>query len=403
MLSSTMKSVGEMMAIGRTFREALGKAWRGIEKPCARSSRGRSGAEAGTLAALARAPARAGCTSWRRRSPPGRPPDEVAAASRIDPWFVDQIAQVVAEARALAGRPLSTLIRGRGPVGEDARGSPTPPSRLVTGATEAAVRRHREALGVQPVYKTVDTCGGEFPATTPYHFSTYEQETEVRPGDRPRVVILGAGPNRIGQGIEFDYACVHAAYALEEAGYESVMVNSQPRDRLHGLRHLEPPVLRAALARGRAGRLPRGATGRRHRAARWADAARLARILQEEGFAILGTSPDAIDLAEDRGKFARILAELEISAPEHGEARTLEEARAIAAQDRVPGRRPSLLRARRSRDGDRLRRRGARAVRPHRRRGLARPPRARRPVPGGGDRGGRRRRDRRDGDVFVGR
>ena len=110
----------------------------------------------------------------------------------------------------------------------------------------------REALGVAPVFKTVDTCAGEFAARTPYHYSTYEAETEVRPAERPRVVILGAGPNRIGQGIEFDYACVHAAFALEEAGFESVMVNSQPRDRLDRLRHVEPAVLRAADGRGRA-------------------------------------------------------------------------------------------------------------------------------------------------------
>jgi carbamoyl-phosphate synthase large subunit len=182
----------------------------------------------------------------------------------------------------------------------------------------------------------VDTCGGEFPARTPYHYSTYEEEDEVRPAARPRVVILGAGPNRIGQGIEFDYACVHAAFALEEAGFESVMVNSNPEtvstdyDTSSRL-YFEPLTAEDVLAVCRAER-PAGVIlqfgGQ--------TPLRLARTLQEEGYAVLGTSADAIDLAEDRGKFAQILAELEISAPPHGEARTLTEAREIAGRIGYP-------------------------------------------------------------------
>ena len=128
-----------------------------------------------------------------------------------------------------------------------------------TGSTEREVRERRESLDVVPVFKSVDTCGGEFPARTPYHYSTYEEETEVEPATRPRVVILGAGPNRIGQGIEFDYACVHAAFALDEAGFESVMINSNPETVSTDYDTVEPSVLRAADRRGRAGGLPGGA------------------------------------------------------------------------------------------------------------------------------------------------
>jgi len=334
-LTSTMKSVGEVMAIGRTFKESLGKALRGMEK------RGfdlggeyLAGFEGDLLTAL-RDGTEVRLHLIERALYAGITVDQIAAASGIDPWFIDQIAEVVEEATALRGRPLSTLsateLRDAKRLGmSDGRLA------LLTGATEAAVRRHREALGIAPVFKTVDTCGGEFPAKTPYHYSTYEEESEVLPASRPRVVILGAGPNRIGQGIEFDYACVHAAYALEEAGFESVMVNSNPEtvstdydtsSRLYfeplspedvlAVCHAERPV---GVIAQLGGQTP----------------LRLARILQEEGFSILGTSPDAIDLAEDRGKFARILHELEIPAPPHGEARTMEEAREIASQIGYP-------------------------------------------------------------------
>ncbi len=153
--------------------------------------------------------------------------EELARATGIDPWFVDQFSQVVEESVALQGRELDEL----GPAElTDAKRAGLSDRRIaaLTGTQEADVRARRTALGVRPVFKTVDTCAGEFPARTPYHYSTYEEQDEVMPADRPRVIILGAGPNRIGQGIEFDYACVHAAYALREAGYEAVMVNSNP-------------------------------------------------------------------------------------------------------------------------------------------------------------------------------
>ena len=222
-LSSTMKSVGEVMAIGRTFKEALGKAWRSLERPDADLG---GVAGAGSLEALA-VPSEHRLHLVESALRAGRSVDEVAAASAIDPWFVDQIAQVAEEVDALDGRELDAVDRADL---ERAKRFGLSDRRLAVLASsdEAAVRARRTALGVRPVYKTVDTCAGEFPARTPYHYSTYEEQDEVRPAERPRVVILGAGPNRIGQGIEFDYACVHAAFALGDAGYEAVMINSNP-------------------------------------------------------------------------------------------------------------------------------------------------------------------------------
>ena len=332
-LSSTMKSVGETMAIGRTFTEAIGKAWRGIEKSALDRGWGGGGGmpepEAIAIPTETRLHALADALAA------GATIDDVAASSGIDPWFVDQIGRVVEEGSALRGRPLHSLsadaLRSAKRLGlSDARLA------TLTGATEAAVRRHRDALGVQPVFKTVDTCAGEFPAMTPYHYSTYETETEVRPATRPRVIILGAGPNRIGQGIEFDYACVHAAFALEEAGFESVMINSNPEtvstdyDTSSRL-YFEPLSAEDVLAVCRAEQ-PFGVIAQFG----GQTPLRLATTLQEEGFAILGTSPAAIDLAEDRGKFAEILRELDIPAPPHGEARTMPEARAVAEQIGYP-------------------------------------------------------------------
>jgi carbamoyl-phosphate synthase large subunit len=330
-LSSTMKSVGETMAIGRTFKEAIGKAWRGIEKRPLDITWGGGGPVDASL----ETPRETRLHAVADALASGIEVDAVAEASMIDPWFVDQIAQVVERGAMLRGRDVSTIeaedLRDAKRVGlSDARIA------SLTGATETGVRRHRERLGVEPVFKTVDTCAGEFPATTPYHYSTYETETEVRPADRPRVLILGAGPNRIGQGIEFDYACVHAAFALEEAGYESVMVNSNPEtvstdyDTSSRL-YFEPLSPEDVLAVCRAER-PTGVIAQLG----GQTPLRLAHVLHDEGFPIWGTGPDAIDLAEDRGKFAEILRELDIPAPPHGEARTPEEARVVAEQIGYP-------------------------------------------------------------------
>ena len=328
-LTSTMKSVGEVMAIGRTFKEALGKAWRGLERSDAYKH-----PEEASLQQLAMAGEdRLSLIHGALRC--GNSVDQVADASGVDPWFVDQIAQMVEGADALRDRPLATL--GAAELRDGKRlGISDLEIAFLTRGTEAAVRRHREALGVAPVFKTVDTCAGEFAARTPYHYSTYEDETEVRPAVRPRVVILGSGPNRIGQGIEFDYACVHAAFALEEAGFESVMINSNPEtvstdyDTSSRL-YFEPVSAEDVLAVCHAER-PVGVIvqfgGQ--------TPLRLARTLEEEGFPVLGTRHEGIDLAEDRGKFAQILAELGIATPPHGEARTIEEARVIASQIGFP-------------------------------------------------------------------
>ena len=230
-LGTQMQSVGEAMAIGRTFAESLQKGLRSLEQ-------GRLGLNADpaesrlaalddeTLLSMAAVP-----TPERifqvgeaiRRGLEAR----VQEATRIDPWFIDQMAMIVEERRAIEGRAADSLSRAEMRRAKRLGFSDAQIAHL-TGTTEDRVRRIREDLGVLPTYKTVDTCSAEFEATTPYHYSTYEDESEVRPSDRQRVVILGSGPNRIGQGIEFDYCCVHASFALRDAGFESVMLNCNP-------------------------------------------------------------------------------------------------------------------------------------------------------------------------------
>ncbi len=334
-LSSTMRSVGEVMAIGRTFKEALGKAWRALEVPGADLGPRRAHeAAAGSLESL-RVPREERLCLIEAAVRAGHPVEAIAEASGIDPWFVDQIAQVVEEAEWLSGRAVRDL--GEDELREVKRaGLSDRRIAALTGGEETAVRARRRALGVRPVFKTVDTCGGEFPARTPYHYSCYEEEDEVRPSDRPRVVILGAGPNRIGQGIEFDYACVHAAYALRGAGCEAVMVNSNPEtvstdyDTSSRL-YFEPLSGEDVLAVCEAER-PMGVICQLG----GQTPLRLAHDLEAAGWRVLGTPPASIDLAEDRGKFAQLLAELRIPAPPHGEARDLEEARTVAGRIGYP-------------------------------------------------------------------
>ena len=333
-LTSTMKSVGEVMAIGRTFKEALGKAWRSLERADADLGGPGAGDRGRPLEAIA-APSEHRLHLVETALRGGSSVEEVALASGIDPWFVDQIAQVAEQVAALDGRELWTLA----PLElERAKRIGLSDRRLarLTSSAEDEVRMRRMTLGVRPVFKTVDTCAGEFPARTPYHYSAYEEQDEVRPAARPRVVILGAGPNRIGQGIEFDYACVHAAFALGDAGFEAVMINSNPEtvstdyDTSARL-YFEPLSTEDVLAVCEA-ELPIGVIcqfgGQ--------TPLRMARELEAAGFPVLGTAASSIDLAEDRGKFAGLLHELDIPAPEHGEANDLEEARAIAARIGYP-------------------------------------------------------------------
>ncbi|MFN2543920.1 MAG: carbamoyl-phosphate synthase large subunit [Actinomycetota bacterium] len=332
-LSTVMKSVGEVMAIGRTFKEALGKAWRSLER--ADFDLGGGGVDAPALLAEIARPTERRLHFVEAALAAGHSVDEVAAASRIDPWFVDQIAQVAEGAEALRGKGLEQVDIDEWLEAKQLGLSDRRIASLLE-STEDAVRRRRTALGVEAVFKTVDTCGGEFEARTPYYYSTYEEESEVRPAEKPRVVILGAGPNRIGQGIEFDYACVHAAFALSDAGYESVMVNCNPEtvstdydtsDRLYFEALTVEDVLAVCAAERPVGIIVQlgGQTP-----------LKLAHALEREGYRVLGTSPASIDLAEDRGKFAQLCHDLGLPAPEHGEARNLDEAREIASRIGYP-------------------------------------------------------------------
>ena len=330
-LGTTMKSVGEVMAIGRTFAEALGKAFRGLERPEFDLGIAPGWFELEDLSK----PTENRLLLVHRALAAGHTVEEVAAASSIDPWFVEQLASIAETAAVLRGRSLVSVTADELRAAKRAGLSDGRIAKL-TRATEGDVRRARKRLGVLPVFKTVDTCAGEFAARTPYHYSAYEEDTEVEPGHKPRVVILGAGPNRIGQGIEFDYACVQAAFALHDAGFETVMVNSNPEtvstdydtsDRLY----FEPLTVEDVLAVCEAER-PLGVIVQLGGQTPLAMAAELER----EGVRILGTSTDGMDLAEDRVKFGAVLRELGLPAAEHGLAGSVQEASQVAARIGYP-------------------------------------------------------------------
>ncbi|ARF54384.1 carbamoyl-phosphate synthase large subunit [Streptomyces gilvosporeus] len=331
-LTTTMKSVGEAMAIGRNFPEALNKALRSLEK---KGSQFDFVAEVGEKAALlekAKVPTDGRINTVMEAIRAGATPQEVFDATKIDPWFVDQlflvkeIADEIAAADKLGPEILAEAKR---------YGFSDAQIAALRGLREDVVREVRHALGVRPVYKTVDTCAAEFAARTPYFYSSYDEETEVAAREKPAVIILGSGPNRIGQGIEFDYSCVHASFALSDAGYETVMVNCNPEtvstdydtsDRLYfepltledvlEIVHAEQqagPVAGVIVQLG--GQTPLG----------------LAQALKDNGVPIVGTSPEAIDLAEERGAFGRVLTEAGLPAPKYGTAYSFEEAKGIAA------------------------------------------------------------------------
>jgi carbamoyl-phosphate synthase large subunit len=327
-LGPQMKSVGEAMAIGRTFKESLQKAIRSLEI----GSSGFEGREAGADELRAQLVRRGADRLWwvgeafRR----GVRVEEVAALTAIDPWFLRHVDDLVAEERVLAGVPLDALSTERMRALKQAGFSD---QRLATvlETTEAAVRAKRTAMGVVPVYKTVDTCGAEFEAYTPYLYSTFEPgDDEAKRTDRRKVVILGGGPNRIGQGIEFDYCCVHASFALREAGYEAIMVNCNPEtvstdydtsDKLY----FEPLTFEDALTLIERER-PEGVIvqfgGQ--------TPLKLAVPLDRAGVPILGTSPDSIDRAEDRERFEEVLTKLDLKRPPNGIARSEAEAVVVA-------------------------------------------------------------------------
>ncbi|HVO21323.1 MAG TPA: carbamoyl-phosphate synthase large subunit [Anaeromyxobacter sp.] len=334
-LTTQMKSVGEVMAIGRTFQESLQKAIRGLEIDRAglesplRKQPGDpyTPAELERIRAEARVP-RALRLFWVAEAFRARlSVDELYRLTAIDPWFLRQIEELVRTEETLAvGLPGEAgAIRAVKRMGFSDR-------RLaqLTGTTEKAVRDARWAAGVHPVFKRVDTCAAEFEAFTPYLYSTYEEECEARPSDRPKVMILGGGPNRIGQGIEFDYCCVHASFALSKAGFETIMVNCNPEtvstdydtsDRLY----FEPLTLEDVLEIVQVER-PDGLIVQYG----GQTPLKLAVPLSELGVPIFGTTPDAIDRAEDRERFAALIEKLGLRQPQNGVARSPGEAFAAA-------------------------------------------------------------------------
>src|SRR5690242_11112673 len=329
-LTTTMKSVGEAMSLGRNFTEALGKAMRSVETSGAGfwTLPDPDGSTVdGVLAAL-KVPHDGRLYTVERALRLGASVAQVSAASGIDPWFVDQVASLVDLRAELMGAPVldAVLLRRAKRAGLSDRQLATLRPEL---AGEDGVRTLRQRLGLRPVFKTVDTCAAEFAARTPYHYSSYDEETEVAPSDRPKVLILGSGPNRIGQGIEFDYSCVHAVMALK-GRYETVMVNCNPEtvstdydtsDRLYFEPLTFEDVLEICQAEKPWGVIVQfgGQTP-----------LKLAVPLTKAGVPILGTSADAIDRAEDRERFGAVIKKLGLSVPRWGIARNLDEARKVA-------------------------------------------------------------------------
>ncbi len=401
-LTTQMKSVGEVMAIGRTFQESLQKALRGLETgidgltPVAQLPLDDEGTQ---QAARGAAHARAGPPALRRRCVPRRP------VARRDPARLAHRPLVPRADRGPRARGAraslrtacrrSTAARLRG---AEAQGLRRQPHReAVRRSQEQAMRERRHGFGLRPVFKRVDTCAAEFATSTAYLYSTYEEECEAEPTDRRKIMILGGGPNRIGQGIEFDYCCVHAALALREDGFETIMVNCNPEtvstdydtsDRLYfepltfedvmEIMHVEKPF---GVIVQYGGQTP----------------LKLAKALDAAGVPIIGTSPDSIDVAEDRERFQQLVDQLGLQQPPNRTARTEEARGAARPRDRLPARGAAVVRARRPRDGDRLQRGRPARVHDHGGAGLERQPGAARPLPRPRDRGRRRRDLRRQG------
>jgi len=337
-LTTHMKSVGEAMSIGRNFTEALGKAMRSMETAQAGFWTGAADSadvpSVDELLGIASVPTDGRLYAIERALRAGATIDQIAGATGIDPWFVDQLSLILEVGASVAAAPFLTpeLLRTAKRHGLSDRQVAALRPEL---AGEDGVRALRHRVGIRPVFKTVDTCAAEFEALTPYHYSCYDEEDEVAPQpDRRKVIILGSGPNRIGQGIEFDYSCVHAVMALRDAGYETVMINCNPEtvstdydtaDRLYFEPLTFEDVLEVVHAEQRSGpvagvictlggQTPLG----------------LAQRLKDADVPVLGTQPEAIDLAEHRGEFGRVLAEAGLPAPKHGMATSFSEARAVA-------------------------------------------------------------------------
>ena len=335
-LTTRMKSVGEVMAIGRTFEEALSKAFRSLEN--GRGGLGADGKDAINenkfdehLSVPNEARLFYVAEAFRR----GRTVEDLFEYTKIDPWFLRGIQRIVAAQEELSGRSLDALSAAD-LLDAKRMGISDVQIAYLTSSTEASVRAVRKAVGVKPTFKAVDTCAAEFAAYTPYYYKTYEDDDEVVPTDKPKAMILGAGPNRIGQGIEFDYCCVHAAYALSEAGFETIMVNCNPEtvstdydtsDRLYFEPLTFEDVMDIVDAEQPAGVVVTfgGQTP-----------LKLADALEQAGVPIMGTQPEAIDLAEDRRRFSAVLDELGIAYPEAGTANEFSEAVVVAARIGFP-------------------------------------------------------------------
>lgn len=329
-LTTKMKSVGEVMSIGRTFKEALQKSVRSLETGRFGIWDGQESIKDDELEKMLSNPNQDRLFYIAEALVRGYSTGKINELTYIDPWFIDQIKQIVDFKNELKNVDEDTLLKAK------QMGFSDKQIAILTGSSEEAVKKERKKLGINPVFKPVDTCAGEFEAYTPYYYSTYEEEDEVKGTDKPKVVILGSGPNRIGQGVEFDYCCVHAAFALTENGYESIMVNCNPEtvstdydtsDRLYfepltfedviNIIEVEKP-LGVIVQLG--GQTP----------------LKLARELEEAGVNILGTSPDSIDLAEDRKRFGSLIEKLKIPQAPNGTATSVEEALLAAKEIGYP-------------------------------------------------------------------
>ncbi|MEY2778725.1 MAG: hypothetical protein RL008_821, partial [Actinomycetota bacterium] len=336
-LTTHMKSVGEAMAIGRNFSEALQKSLRSLEKKDAPFDFSVSTENLKELIVKSARPTDGRINTVQRALWAGASVEQMHESTKIDPWFLDQIQLINEIAKEV--QATKNLTADLFKYAKQHGFSDIQIAQLIN-SDETKVRNLRHRLNVRPVYKTVDTCAAEFEAKTPYHYSSYDEESEVAKSKKDKVIILGSGPNRIGQGIEFDYSCVHAAQTLKKAGYETIMVNCNPEtvstdydtsDRLY----FEPLTLEDVLEIVHAeqesgnvigvivqlgGQTPLG----------------LAQKLKDNGVPIVGTSPEAIHLAEERGAFGRVLEKANLISPEHGMASSFAEAKKIASEIGYP-------------------------------------------------------------------
>ena len=331
-LGTQMKSVGEVMAIGRTFKEALFKGLRSLEAVKPLRLEDVSNDELQRKLARPNSQRFSYITYALQHD---WPISEIYRLSRIDPWFLDQLKQVMEIQRGVEGSKLEDISADELCAFKEVALSDRRLAYL-TERSEDEVREYRKRLGIVPVYKRVDTCGAEFESHTPYLYSTYETEDEAAPTDRRKIMILGSGPNRIGQGIEFDYCCCHASFALHEAGFETIMVNCNPEtvstdydtsDRLYFEPLTFEDVMNIVDVENPEGVIVQfgGQTP-----------LNLAMRLQQAGVRVIGTSPDSIDLAEDRKRFGALLKELGVPQPDNGMAASVDEAREVAGRIGYP-------------------------------------------------------------------